>query len=83
MEIELTPREKAQELVNEMKHEIEFNCQPSTVTMVAKKCALKLIPHIKEELMYHRDAAFTDEGHYDFQCRLDFYEKVEGEIKNI
>jgi site-specific recombinase XerC len=37
---DLTPKDKARELVDKMMYEIMYNCQPTLSEMVAKQCAL-------------------------------------------
>jgi len=44
------PKEKAKELFEKMVYQIEYNCQPSLVPMVAKKLTLITIDEIIEEL---------------------------------
>ena len=46
----LQPREKASELIKKIVFEIEYNCQPSIVQMVAKKLAIITIDEIIKEL---------------------------------
>ena len=45
----MTPKEKAEELLNKMIYHIEYNCQPSLKTMVAKQCALIAVNEILED----------------------------------
>lgn len=46
----MTPEEKSEDLINKMLFEIEYNCQPSLSTMVAKQCALIAVDEILEIL---------------------------------
>jgi hypothetical protein len=42
----MTAKEKAEELLNKMIYHIEYNCQPSLKTMIAKQCALIAVDEI-------------------------------------
>ena len=81
--MDLTPKEKAQQLVDEMKHEIEFNCQPSIVVAVAKKCALDAVELFKKEMESYLNAANNDDEYWNFQARIQFYEQVKQEIEKL
>ena len=42
----MNPKEKAKELIERYKFESEYNCQPSTVSGLCKKCALIAVDEI-------------------------------------
>ena len=46
----MTVKDKANEIYNQFKKQIEFNCQPSTVNGVVKQCAIIHVKGIIEEL---------------------------------
>ena len=82
--MELRPREKAQQLIDEFNHEIEFNCQPSIVGFVAKKCAIVAAKQLASESEYFQDAGVnSNEEYWGFQSRLQFYEQVKQEIEKL
>ena len=42
----MTPKEKAEELLDKMMYHIKYNCQPTLSEMVAKQCALIAVDEI-------------------------------------
>ena len=54
----MSPKEKAEELVDKMMYEIMYNCQPTLSEMVAKQCALIAVDEII--LSRKNDSQFDD-----------------------
>ena len=57
----MTPKEKAEELLNKMIYEIMYNCQPTLSGMVAKQCALIACNEVLGYMGADRGYAFWSE----------------------
>lgn len=71
--MELTAKEKAEELYNTIKFEIEYNSQPSTVHSMCKKLTLKWVKEIVTELNKLPSKDMSDLqfwGEVDYELRL-------------
>ena len=66
----LTPEFKAKELFIKFKHQIEYNCQPTIVDMVAFECALLSV----EEIL--------NLDYSSVECR-EYYQEVKQELINL
>jgi hypothetical protein len=65
------PKEKAKTLFQKMVYEIEYNCQPSIVQMVAKKLTIITIDEMIGELS--RESA-------DDSCSVEYWQEVKNEV---
>ena len=54
----MSPKEKAEELVDKMMYEIMYNCQPTLSEMLSKQCALVAVDEII--LSRKNDSQFDD-----------------------
>jgi len=71
----MTPEKKAKELIKRFTKEIEFNCQPSLVPMVAKMNSLILVDEVLQELC----EANESKGYNNFS----FWTAVKREIEKL
>ena len=71
----MTAKEKAEELLNKMIYHIEYNCQPSLKTMIAKQCALIAVDEILNTIEYSSQA--------DELSKLSYWGEVKQEIEKL
>jgi uncharacterized protein YjaZ len=74
----MTPEKKAKELLQKFKREIEFNCQPSLVPMVAQKNAMIAAQEVMDLLIKQADKGTP----YTLLAEIQFWQKVKTEIAN-
>jgi hypothetical protein len=74
----MTPEKKAKELIRKFTKEIEFNCQPSLVPMVAKKNAMIAAQEVMNLLIAQADNGTP----YTFLEERQYWVKVKMEIEN-
>jgi hypothetical protein len=72
----MTSKEKAEDLLNKMLFEIEYNCQPSLSKMIARECAL-----IAADELEKQEAVLLG---YEMVCSYssEYWQEVKQEIKN-
>jgi hypothetical protein len=77
----MTPRQKAEDLLDKMMYHIKYNCQPTLSEMVAKQCALIAVDEIEEALTDYGRGDSLQLQNMDSEFR--YWSKVREEIPNI
>jgi hypothetical protein len=77
----MTPKEKAEHLLDKMMYHIKYNCQPTLSEMVAKQCALIAVFEIEQALTDYGRGDSLQLQNMDSEFR--FWEQVKTEIEKL
>jgi uncharacterized protein YjaZ len=75
----MSPEKKAKELIRKFTKEIEFNCQPSLVEMVAKKNAMIAAQEVMDLLIIQADKGTP----YTLLEERQYWQKVKKELEKL